>query len=34
MKSSKAMIFAVMSAMFCNCVEKPEKIRTSTPLKS
>ena len=30
MKSNEAMIFAVMRAIFCNCVEKPEKFRTST----
>ena len=29
-KSSEAMIFAVINAIFCNCVEKPEKFRTST----
>ena len=30
MKSSEAMIFAVINAIFCNCVQKPEKFRTST----
>ena len=30
----KLWIFAVMNAIFCNCVEKPEKFRVQTPLKS
>ena len=29
MKSSKAMILVVMNAIFSNCIEKPEKFRTS-----
>ena len=30
MKSSKAMILAVMDAIFSNCENKPENFRTST----
>ena len=30
MKSNKAVIFAVVKANFCNCMEKPEEFRTST----
>ena len=30
MKSSEAMIVAVMNGIFFNCVEKPEEFRTST----
>ena len=29
-ESMKAMILPVRKAMFCNCVEKPEKFRTSS----
>ena len=29
MKSSEAMIFAVMNAIFYNCIEKPEKFSTA-----
>ena len=30
MKSSKAIILAAMNAIFSNCLDKPEKSRTST----
>ena len=34
MKSSDAVIFAVMNAIFCKCVKNPEKFRTSTGIET